>query len=138
MSERYLQLSPGDKLPKLDGFSPFKAVLIIESDVNSDWQTEASRWLVESGCLYMMAWGKACSSWDISVDLANLEQFDYGDIPDDDFIMTTWHEDEPLKEVLWFAKTTAHHPTVELNNVLFLHIGADDRGAEISALFAAA
>ena len=137
MSERYLRLSPGDLPPKLNDFKPFKAVLIIETDVEPDWQISVSRWLADSGCLYMMAWGKDCSSWDTSVDLANLEQSDYGEIPEDDFIMTTWHEDESLEEVLYFAKTTAHHPTVELPNVLFLHIGADERGEEISALFAA-
>ena len=138
MSERYLRLGPGDSPPKLSDFTLFKAVLIIETDVESDWQTSVSRWLVDSGCLYMMAWGKSCSSWDTSVDEANLEQFDYGEIPEDDFIMTTWHEDEALEKVLWFAKTTAHHPTVELTNVLFLHIGANERGDEITALFAAA
>lgn len=138
MPERYLRLSPGDVPPKLNDFTPFRAVLIVEAEVESDWQASVSRWLVGSGCLYMMAWGKACGSWDTSVDLANLEQFDYGDIPEEDFIVTTWHENEPLEEVLWFAKTTAYHPTVELPNVLFLHIGANDRGDEISALFAAA
>ena len=138
MPERYLRLSPGDTPPNLNDFTPFKAVLIVETDVEADWQTSVSRWLADSGCLYMMAWGNGCSSWDTSVDEANLEQFDYGEIPEDDFIMTTWHENEPLEEVLWFAKTTAHHPTVELRNVLFLHVGANDREDEISALFAAA
>jgi hypothetical protein len=138
MSKRYIRLNSGDLPPELDDFSPFKAVLIIEANVDPEWQATVSRWLADVGCRYMLAWGNACSSWDDSVDVANLEQFDYGDIPEDEFIMTTWHENEPLEETLWFAKTTAHHPTVKLHNVLFLHIGANDREQEISALFDAA
>jgi len=133
----YLRLTQGNSLPKLLGFSPFKAVIIVEDDVKSDWQSSVSQWIANAGCRYMLAWGKGCSSWDTSVDIANLEQFDYGDIPEDEFIMTTWHENESLEEVLWFAKTTAHHPTLELHNVLFLHIGTTDREAEISSLYAA-
>ena len=82
--------------------------------------------------------GKACSSWDDSVDLANMEQFKDCAIPEDEFIVTTWHDDELLDEVLWFAKMSAHHPTLELQNVLVLHIGMNDREEEIATLFAAA
>lgn len=138
MPQRYLSLCPGGPIPGLDDFSPFKAVLIIEADVESEWQSAVSRWLADSGCRYMMAWGAACSSWDDSVDEANLEQFDHGEIPEDEFIMTTWHDDESLEDVLRFAKTVARHPAVELHNTLFLHVGADDREDEIIALFAAA
>ena len=138
MSYRYHRLKQGDPLPDLHGLSPFKAVIIIDVDVEPDWQSLVSRWIADAGCRYMVAWGKGCSSWDDSVDIANLEQFDYGDIPENEFIMTTWHEKESLEEALWFAKTAARHPTVKLENVLFLHIGTIDREAEISSLFAAA
>jgi hypothetical protein len=138
MSTRYLRLNPGDQMPNISEFSPFKAVLIIDAKVETAWQANVSRWLTDAGCRYTMAWGIDCSSWDTSVDLANLEKFDYGEIPEDDFIMTTMHDDESLDEVLWFAKTTAHHPTVKLDNMLFLHIGVTDREEEITALFAAA
>ncbi|MEJ2575607.1 MAG: hypothetical protein P8106_02695 [Gammaproteobacteria bacterium] len=133
-----MRLMPGDPPPELIDFAPFKAVLIIEADVEPGWQAKVSRWLADTGCRYMIAWGAGCRSWDSSVDVANLEQFDYGDIPDDDFIMTTWHDNEALEQVLCFAKTSANHPTLDLQNVLFLHIGPSFRGEEISALFAAA
>jgi hypothetical protein len=138
MSIRYLRINSGDQLPDFEDFAPYKAVVVIDLAVDAGWQTRVSQWLVESGCLYMMAWGADCSSWDTSVDEANMRRFDYGDIPDDDFIMTTWHDDEPLAEVIWFAKVAAHHSTVEIDNVLFLHIGAEDRQAEFEELFNAA
>ena len=135
MAVRYLRVEAGDAFPDLADFSPFKAVVVVEAPVVDTWQAAASRWLAESGCLYMMAWGHDCESWDTSVDEANLRQFAYGDIPEDDLIMTTWHDDEPLEEVVWFAKVAAHHPSIEISNLLFLHIGATDRQAEFEALF---
>ena len=83
----------------------------------------------------MMAWGKDCESWDDSVDWVNIEAFDFGEIPDNEFVMTSWHEDEPLEEVFQFAKEMAHHPTVKLDNIVILHIGADDKHAKFEKLF---
>lgn len=82
-----------------------------------------------------MAWGRECSSWDDSVDFANLEEFSYGEIPDDAFVMTTWHESEPLEEVFWFAKNSAFHPSIELDNTLILHLGENDKGEEFKKQF---
>jgi hypothetical protein len=79
----------------------------------------------------MMAWGKECSTWDNSVDYANIAEFNYGDIPEENFVMTTWHEDEPLKEVFWFAKHNAFHPVVELPNILILHISSYNKENEL-------
>ena len=138
MLKNYIRLVSGDSLPELYDFSPFKALVVVEEDVSQEWQTAVSQWLASNGCLYMMAWGNECASWDNSVDAANLEQFDYGDIPEDEFIMTTWHEKDSLEETVWFAKHTAWHPTVELSNILFLHIGMVDREAELSAIYESA
>lgn len=122
MTVKYLQLEPRQKIPDISALNPFRAVLIIEETFTSEWQMQISNWLVSSGCLYMMAWGYKCITWDDSVDTANLEQFNYGDIPEDKFVITTWHENEPLKEVFWFSKHSAMHTKVEINKTLLLHI----------------
>lgn len=83
----------------------------------------------------MMAWGPGCSSWDDTVDMANLEEFDYGDIPEERFVMTTWHTDESISYVFWFAKELAHHPIVELSDTLLLHISPSASEAEMLAAF---
>lgn len=88
----YVRVSNDDALPELSNPKPFKAVVIIEELVSTSYQNLVSRRLVNHGCRYMLAWGLKCSEWDDSVDHANLEKFDYGDIPDEDFVMTTWHE----------------------------------------------
>lgn len=122
MAVKYVQLKPGSEPPKVKDFDPFRSVVVIEEDILPEWQHQVSSWLVASGCLYMMAWGKNCGSWDDSVDFANLEVFDYKEIPRDKSVMTTWHENVPLKEVYQFAKQFAFHPTVALYNTLLLHV----------------
>ncbi len=132
---RYLQIQDGEPLPDVGDLKPFKAIVVIENRPSREWRIQASGWLVDSGCLYMMAWGDDCESWDDSVDLASLETFDFGEIPDDETIVTTWHESDSLEEVFRFAKTLAHHPTVKLNNVLILHVGAGGKHARLDAIF---
>lgn len=118
----YLQLPPGVTPPDVSALSPFRTVLIAEAEASPEWQATVSQWLVRAGCLYTMAWGASGSSWDTAVDLANIEQFDYKEIPEDALVMTTWHDNEPLEEVFWFSKNNGFHPTVELTNTLLLHI----------------
>ena len=138
MDVRYLHLPAGQIPPDWEGPAPFKAVVVIEQDVSDEWRELVSDWLVRRGCLYMMAWGQDCSLWDDSVDLATLARFDYGDIPEDDFVMTTWHENEPLSEVLWYAAHVANHPTRDIGPTVILHVSAHPREAELLRASAAA
>lgn len=134
----YVHLVPGNPVPLLNATSPFRAVVVIEGTVTPEWQSAVSDWLVQSGCLYMMAWGRDCSSWDDSVDISNLEIFDYGKIPDDQFVMTTWHSDEPLSEVFWFAKNVAYHSTIELDSTVIIHISAEPSAGKLMQAYYAA
>ena len=134
----YLHVMPGGKLPAIPKGRPFRAVVVADSEVSPDWQAEVSSWLVRSGCLYMVAWGTNCSSWDDSVDEANLEEFEYGEIPEDKFVMTTWHSDDPLREALWFAKNNALHPKVDLSRTVLLHIAPQGREVELLEAYAEA
>ncbi len=134
----YLQLSSGAPLPPLSGQRPFRAIILIEQSVTSSWQSIVSDWLVQSGCLFMMAWGIDCSSWDDSVDCANLSAFNFGEIPDESLVMTTWHEGETISEVLWFAKNHARHPAVTLEHTVIIHVAANERKAELLLEYQAA
>jgi hypothetical protein len=135
---KYLQLQPESKLPDISDLAPFRSVVVIDENVTTEWQSKVSSWLVASGCLFMMAWGINCSSWDDSVDFANLEVFDYKNIPEENLVMTTWHENESLKEVFLFSKNNAIHPTVELNNTLLLHISNSNKEKEFLSEYASA
>lgn len=130
----YLHLKPGAAPPCLEG-AAFKAVLISEVEASSEWMGQISDWLVRSGCRYLMAWGVQCGDWHDDVDVTNLMRFDFGDVPDDDHIMTTWHEDEPLKEVFWFCEHVAAHMTVELSRTYLMHVSETERSADVLRAF---
>lgn len=135
---KYRHLLPETALPELHGLHPYKAVLIIEAEVSQMWLWDVSRWLVSSGCRCMLAWGKDCSTWNDAVEEANLERFDYGDIPGEETVVTTWHDDEELEEVFWFAKNRATHPVLDLNHTVLIHISDVDKHQEIEELYAGA
>jgi hypothetical protein len=133
---QYLHLAPSGTLPDLAGLRPFKAVVIIASPVTPERQTAISQWLVESGCLYMMAWGDGAAAWEASVQLANRESFPTPEIPDESLVITTWHKVEPLKDVFWFAKHTAMHPCCKIDHVLLVHLSMTEREQELCAEYA--
>jgi hypothetical protein len=134
---RYLHLRPGEAPPRLEGVAPFKAVVVVDSEVTPEWQAQVSDWLARSGCRYMLAWGRKCGDWHTSVDLASLAMFDYGEIPDDDFVMTTEHADESLQETSWFAAGCAH-PSLKLERTYVVHIAPESRPTELLKAFRAA
>ena len=135
---RYILVAPDTQLPQIEVHAPFRAVVIAEVACSPFWQSRVSEWLVTSGCRYMMAWGKNCSSWDDSVDIANLERFAYEDIPDSQSVMTTWHENESLDEVFWFSKNNSNHSTLALQSVVLVHIAAQERQSELLRAYAEA
>lgn len=108
-----------------------RALIVSEIEVTQDWRNRIAEWLLKSGCLYVVAWGVECEDWHDTVDWSNLEEFDFGDIPDDRFVMTTWHTDEPLSEAMWFAGQCAFHPDIELGDTLILHVAKGAREAEM-------
>lgn len=135
---RYLHASPGSELPAFPKDGPFACVVIVRADVTRDWRAFVSRWLVDRGCLYMMAWGRDCVLWNDDVDSANLEDFTGRDIPDERFVMTTWHSNEPVEEVFWYASFCALHGSVDLGFVLLLDIAESSTENDTLASFHAA
>jgi len=53
------------------------------------------------------------------------------EVPADQFMMMTWHDDEPLAEVFGSAAFTANHPTVPLEQIVIIDIGPTNREAEL-------
>lgn len=126
MEPAYLHLRPEQAPPEMSS-RPFRAVIVADVTVEETWRSRITEWLVARGCLYAIAWGIDCEVWHDSVDWAVLNTFDFGDIPDDRFVMTTWHAEEPLSEAFWFAGNCASHPNVELEETIILHISREAR-----------
>lgn len=116
----------------------FKCLILIEREVGADYRSEVSKALVKTGCLHSLAWGNDCSAWDDSVDMAFLEARNLGDYPKDKFVMTTWHEDETLEEVVEFAKHCTDYSETKLVDILVLDFAHDERSELIEKLYFAA
>src|SRR5262245_46280198 len=125
----YRRVESGDSLEPYDGHRPFRAIVVVEEPVSTEWRNLASNWLINADCLYMMAWGHECSLWDDSVDWANLERFNFDEVPARNFVMTTWHAEESLQDVFWFAKNLAcaADSSVNITETLILHVSRVDR-----------
>jgi hypothetical protein len=132
---RYLQLESGDDLPVLAGIDSFLAIVVVETEFHQPWQWEVCRWLVSSGCRAVLAWGQECRSWEEAVDDAVQEAHDYEDIPEEQSVIITSHEEEDLADVFWYAKHRASHPAVDLNTTLILHIAPAPRRDELEAAY---
>ena len=133
----YVHVVPGGSLPDIKGRGPFKAVVVLEGTYSPEWQDEVSRWLIDSGCRYMLAWGPDCSSWDDSVDYASIIKHLPDGAPDNQFVMTTWHENQTLEDVFWQAQFNAQfsYDDVELTNALIIDISGNGREEWMKALF---
>jgi hypothetical protein len=82
------------------GSPPF--ILFVAANASADKKTEIQRFAVEAieaGCAYVCTWGDGCSRVHDLFDLASIDA--------DQFVMSTWHEDESLAEALWFALCNA-------------------------------
>lgn len=84
----------------------------------------------------MVAWGETSGSWDDSVDFANLEQFGFGEIPNENFVITAWFSNDPLEEAFWFAKNNAVHPTINLERTVLVQISSCSKERELLQKYA--
>jgi hypothetical protein len=132
---KYLHLSPSSELSALEGLRQFKAVIVVEADVHETMMWDVSRWLIESGCLYALAWGKDCDQWREAIDDAAQEAVNYEEMPEAKRVFVTAHEDEELEEAFWFAQHRAVHPAHDLNTTLILHLADAPRREELEAAY---
>jgi hypothetical protein len=129
----YLHLAPGIAPPEMHGATPYRAVMVVEADAEMPWRLLVCDWLVRSGCLYVMAWGRDCELWHDGVDECTLAEFGFGDIPAERDVMTTWHDSEPLRDVFRFCAHSATHPAVELARTIIVHIAHQPDEARLLA-----
>jgi hypothetical protein len=62
--------------------------------------------LIRSGARYVCCWGPDCERLHDCFDEAEGALSGW-DASDGSHVMTTWHDDEPLEEALWFALNAA-------------------------------
>lgn len=136
MGVTYLHLPAGAALPTFDAPRPFRLVIVLEQPTGPLWRDEICGGLLRAECLYLMTWGQDCEAWHHSADEAHLRAWDFADVPEENSILTTWHEGESLAETFWFAHRCAFHPLVPLPDALIVHIAPEPRSEGLLTLWA--
>lgn len=109
--------------------TPFKdeeyVVLLVVNDdsITPDEQEGLSQQFVATGCRYAVCFGHECSTWDDSIDYAYLETDPNFDPPEDRFVMTTWHENEPIEDVVEFFCSNTSFDDFVPKKFLILFLG---------------
>lgn len=109
----HLQIEQSKGLPAWSSCSPYLAVLWIFEGVKGQWQQNVSEWLIDTGCLYVLAWkgGVGGDSWIESLSEASKNAVARGQFAASHSLVTACYEYVALGEVIKFAEHEAVHPT---------------------------
>lgn len=94
-----------------------------DETITQDEQAAISDQLVRTGCRYAVCAGHECAKWDTSVDMAYLATDENLSPPNETFVMTTWHEDETVEDVIFFGLMCATFDEHNFTRYLVLSIG---------------
>jgi hypothetical protein len=111
-------------VPTFDGAAYVGVIWALDNTFDQAARMQIGRDLIQSGCRYIVCGGVECEQWHDDADLAqgDLDRTFSGNMP---FVMTTWHEREPLEEVLWFANYCTAFEDYDFKCILVLVIGDD-------------
>jgi hypothetical protein len=110
--------------------SPFMekefVALIYAADENiSDEERDAlSGQIVASGCRYAVCAGHRGSSWDESIDMADILRSGV-EVRDENLVMTTWHDDESLEDIVFFFLNNTGFDDFTAERFVVLFVGED-------------
>ena len=111
--------------------SPFNSeeyvllLIINRKDILYREQKDLSDRIVASGCRYAVCFGFECSSWDDSIDYAFIFSDPNLNPPDDRFVMTTWHENESIEDVVEYFRWNTVFDEFVPKRFLVLFVGDD-------------
>ena len=120
------------------GGTPFVCALFVADPAISEQErTRLAGELIAAGCRYAVCAGIECSLWHDWIDLAYADRVLGRGAPDEDFVMTSWHEGEAVADVLWFALVLTNFDDHVFEHLLVLVLGDDARlRSEIAAALA--
>lgn len=106
--------------------SDFTLLLVVsDTSITDDERNFVSDEIIRQGCRYAVCWGHECSRWDDSIDWSEMSRYPDFKSPDERFVMTTWHEDESLDEVVEFLRWNTAFNHYDTERVLVLILGGD-------------
>lgn len=120
--------------------SPFNGLdfvlmlVVVDSSITDDERDTLSRQIIEQGCRYAVCTGHQCSKWDDSIDMAYIATSPDYSPPDDRFVMTTWHENESLEDVIHFFRCCTTFDNFTPHHYLTVILGGDETVREAVSL----
>ena len=100
--------------------TPFACLLYSnQKKVSSDEMGLVANWLVNSGCRYAVCAGLKCEEWHDTIDTADTIR----DLNTQNLIMTTWHKNETVEDVVWFWLNLTDFEDIAFENYLVLLVG---------------
>lgn len=109
--------------------SPFNGdeyvVLLVvnATNITDEEQVRLSDSIVATGCRYAVCTGHECTTWDDSIDYSSILSDPNYDPPDEKFVMTTWHEDESIEDVVEYFRWNTVFDDFVPKNFLILFVG---------------
>jgi hypothetical protein len=94
--------------------------------ISNEEQNKISEDLVASNCRYAVCAGDDSSSWDNSIDMAYISTDENYDPPDDTMVMTTWHDDETISDIMFFGLNNTNFDYHDFKKYLVLFIGSKE------------
>lgn len=108
--------------------SPFKGaefaalIYIADETISNEEQETLSDQIVISGCRYAVCAGHKSSSWDNSIDMSDIKR-NGGEVLDENLVMTTWHDNEALEDVVFFFLNNTSFGNFIAENLVVVLIG---------------
>ena len=104
-------------------------ICIVDESVKEAERAKVSTEIVAAKCRDAVCWGYECSAWDTAIDWAYLETDKNFNLPDETFVMTTWHDDEPVEDAIDFWWMNTWFDDYQSTKFAVLFVGED---AELS------
>jgi len=121
---------PFDTLSSKGIDAPFACLLYSNQENVSDAEMMAvANWLLSSGCRYAVCAGIKCSEWHDAIDAADVIRDPAGQ----NVVMTSWHENESIQDIVWFWLNATNFDDVVFENYLALFIGDSKANSEIQS-----
>lgn len=111
-------------------------LVVADSSISDEERDALSGEIIDQGCRYAVCTGHECSRWHDSIDVAYLATSPDFLPSDERFVMTTWHEDESLEEVIHFFRCCTAFDNFTPRHYLVVILGGDEtmRATVFSAL----
>jgi hypothetical protein len=123
MKQITIYLLPNDARSFIAPFEDdYAFLLVVASDsVSDDQRDQIASDVVRSSCQYALTFGPQCEAWHDAIDSACF----HDGVTKDRFLMTTWHSEEPIEDVVDFLWWNTFYEDFEAEHLAVVLIGSD-------------